>query len=55
MKIATIIFVYNRSNHTKAVLEGLKHNYILPEMLFIFQDGLKDKDSGKKLIGLFIK
>lgn len=45
MKIATIIFVYNRSNHTKAVLEGLKHNYILPEMLFIFQDGLKDKDS----------
>ena len=50
MKVATIVFVYNRSNHTKKVLNGLKYNYKLPEKLFIFQDGLKDKDNKEEWI-----
>lgn len=41
MKIATIIFVYNRPEHTKKVLDGLSQNTQLPEMLYIFHDGLK--------------
>lgn len=43
MKIATILFTYNRSWHTQQVLDALKENTILPEKLFIFQDGLKDE------------
>lgn len=42
MRVATILFTYHRSSHTEQVLNGLKENYVLPEMLFVFQDGLKD-------------
>lgn len=41
MKIATILFTYNRSRHTKQVLDALASNNVLPEKLFIFQDGIK--------------
>lgn len=41
MTIATILFTYNRSKHTKQVLEALSKNTILPEKLYIFQDGPK--------------
>lgn len=41
MNIATILFTYNRSKHTKMVLEALAENTILPNKLFIFQDGIK--------------
>lgn len=45
MKIATILFTYNRSYHTKQVLDALKRNTVQPERLLIFQDGLKgDRD-----------
>lgn len=44
MDIATILFTYNRSAHTKRVLEGLRENTILPQKLYIFQDGLKDEE-----------
>ena len=42
MKIATILFTYNRSEHTRAVLEGLAHSTIMPQKLFIFHDGPKE-------------
>lgn len=42
MKIATLVFTYHRSEHTKRVLDGLAKNDILPEKLFVFQDGIKD-------------
>lgn len=45
MKIATILFVYKRYKHTENVLEALSKNYILPEILFIFQDGPKATDN----------
>lgn len=41
MKIATVVFTYNRSYHTKLVLDSLSKNDVLPQKLFIFQDGLK--------------
>lgn len=41
MKIATILFTYNRSKHTKQVLDALSRNTILPDKLYIFQDGPK--------------
>lgn len=41
MKIATILFTYNRSRHAKMVLEALEHNEVIPEKLYIFQDGVK--------------
>lgn len=44
MKIGTIVFTYNRSLHTQKVLESLKNNTILPEKLYIFQDGLRQKE-----------
>lgn len=44
MKIATIVFTYNRSLHTEKVLESLKNNTILPEKLYIFQDGLRQEE-----------
>ena len=40
MKIATILFTYNRSWHTKQVLDALKENTTMSEKLYIFQDGL---------------
>ena len=41
MKIGTILFTYNRPEHTAKVIEGLKNNTELPEKLYIFHDGLK--------------
>lgn len=41
MKIATILFTYNRSRHTEEVITALRSSKILPEKLFVFQDGLK--------------
>lgn len=42
MKIATVLFTYNRSEHTKKVLDALALNETLPEKLFIFHDGFKE-------------
>lgn len=42
MKIGTILFTYHRSKHTKKVLDALAENSILPEKLYIFQDGIKE-------------
>lgn len=44
MHIATIVFTYKRSRHTRKVLEALQKNTVIPEKLFIFQDGLKEDD-----------
>lgn len=41
MEIATILFTYNRPNHTAKVLDALKKNDVLPRKLIIFQDGPK--------------
>lgn len=41
MKIATILFTYNRPVHTQKVLEALSRNDIKPQKLIIFQDGMK--------------
>lgn len=41
LKIATAIFTYNRCSHTNRVIKSLKENDILPEKLFVFQDGIK--------------
>ncbi len=40
MNIGIIVFAYNRSQHLKKVLEGLKRNEGVSK-LYIFQDGLK--------------
>lgn len=40
MKIGTIVFAYNRSQHLRKVLEGLEQNKEISK-LYIFQDGLK--------------
>lgn len=48
MKVATILFTYNRSWHTEQVLKALSKNYVLPEILFIFQDGIKGKEHEKE-------
>ncbi|MBR4981575.1 MAG: glycosyltransferase [Lachnospiraceae bacterium] len=44
MKIGTAVFTYNRSKHTEQVLNELSKNTILPEKLFLFQDGLKNEN-----------
>lgn len=44
MKIATILFTYNRSYHAGKVLEALRNSEVFPEKLFIFQDGLKKEE-----------
>ena len=44
MKIATVLFTYNRSFHTQKVLDALSNSERLPEKLFIFQDGLKKEE-----------
>lgn len=41
MKIGIIVFTYNRSRHTKMVLDALRENTERPQKLYIFQDGLK--------------
>ena len=55
MKIATLLFTYNRSYHTEQVLTALSRSPILPQKLFIFQDGLKqgsDDSEWKKVNNL---
>jgi len=42
MKIGTIVFTYQRDEHARRVLEALSHNDMLPEKLYIFQDGKKE-------------
>lgn len=42
MRIATLLFTYNRYHHTKQVVDALKQNTMLPQKLLIFQDGLKE-------------
>ncbi len=42
MKIATILFTYNRSMHTKTVLRAMQENELMTEKLYIFQDGIKN-------------
>lgn len=42
MKIATVLFTYNRSHHANQVIEALKCNTVLPQKLFIFQDGCRE-------------
>lgn len=44
MKIGTILFTYNRSKHTKLVLDSLKNNAEKPQKMYIFQDGLKKEE-----------
>lgn len=46
MDVATLLFTYNRSRHTEQVLNGLKGNTVLPQKLFVFQDGLKEPKEG---------
>lgn len=41
MNIATILFTYNRSEHTNKVINALRQSIVLPQKLYIFQDGLK--------------
>ena len=43
MKTGTAIFTYNRSAHTEQVITALRANYILPEKLFLFHDGMRDE------------
>ncbi len=43
MKIATVLFTYQRSEHLEKVLNGLFMNVQKPEKLFIFQDGVNEK------------
>ena len=40
MNISTVLFTYNRSEHTKQVLSALQKNTVNPTKLYIFQDGL---------------
>lgn len=42
LNIATILFTYNRPEHTRQVVEALSKNTILPEKLYIFHDGKKE-------------
>ena len=44
MNIATVLFTYNRSDHTRKVLEALSRNTVLPDKFYIFQDGLKSEE-----------
>lgn len=48
MKIAVILFTYNRSIHTNEVLEALKRNTVMVEKLMIFQDGLKQNEDAEE-------
>lgn len=55
MKVATLLFTYNRSYHTKQVIDSLKQSTILPQKLFVFQDGIRrneDADEWKKVNSL---
>nr|WP_304955619.1 glycosyltransferase [uncultured Acetatifactor sp.] len=48
MKIATLLFTYNRSRHTGQVIESLKNNTVLPEKLIVFQDGVKQNEDAEE-------
>lgn len=48
MKIATVLFTFQRSIHTKKVLDSLQKNERRPDKLLIFQDGLSDKSDDDK-------
>ena len=48
MKIATLLFTYNRSRHTGQVIESLKNNTVLPEKLIVFQDGVKQDEDAEE-------
>ena len=41
MKTGTVLFTYHRSSHTEKVIKALSENDVLPEKLYIFQDGIK--------------
>ncbi len=45
MRIATLLFTYNRPIHTSEVLDALSRNTITPEKLYIFHDGKKSNTS----------
>lgn len=48
MKIALALFTYNREIHTQSVVDAIKKNTMLPNKMFIFQDGCNntaDKDA----------
>ena len=42
MIIGTVLFTYHRNVHTEKVIKALSENDILPEKLYIFQDGIKE-------------
>ena len=48
MKIATILFAYNRSRHTRTVLEALRESEVMTDKLFVFQDGIKNNTDVKE-------
>lgn len=48
MKIGTILFTYHRSEHTQKVLEALEKSDVLPQKLYIFQDGIKESTDNKE-------
>ena len=48
MNVATILFTYNRSKHTRQVLDALSRNTVLPDKLYIFQDGPKRTTNQKE-------
>lgn len=48
MKVATILFTYNRPWHTQMVLESLSNSITLPEKMYIFHDGKKDTTNEEK-------
>lgn len=52
MKIATVLFTYNRSAHTKKTIDALHNSTILPEKLFIFHDGLKCEEHREEWINV---
>ncbi len=47
MKIATILFTYNRPVHTQKVLYALSQNDVRPQKLIIFQDGMNSATDKK--------
>lgn len=48
MKIGTILFTWHRSTHTRKVLDALSKNDVLPEVLYIFQDGVNEKTDSEE-------
>lgn len=57
MKIATVLFTYDRPVHTQKVLAALSQNDAVPQKLIIFQDGMKPttKEDDWKNVGKVIK